>query len=259
MPTPVAPVPGSRPSRFSLGGKVAVVTGASRNIGAAIARGFAEEGADLLLIAREPVPLEAHAEALRRETGAHVETLSIDIAAPGAAEAIRQRASDSLPPVDIVVNNAMSGTQGPSLGIPESQWEDALGVNLLGPYRLCSAFGADMLVRGGCSIINVVSGSGFLPSPGLTSYGVSKAALWMLTRCLAAEWAPQIRVNALCPGVTTPDGVPVHPAQEQLLPLVPMGRLGRADEMVGAAVYLASGAASYTTGEVIFVNGGRPW
>lgn len=247
------------PSRFSLEGKTAVITGASRNIGAAISRGFAEEGADLLLVARDPGPLEAHAEALRRETGVRVESLSADITTPEAVDAILRRASESLPPVDILVNNAMTGTQGPSIGITDADWDDALGVNLLGPYRLCKAFASGMLNRGGASIINVVSGSGFLPSPGLTAYGVSKAALWMLTRCLAAEWAPRIRVNALCPGITTTDGVPLHPAQEQLLPLVPMRRLGRADEMVGAAVYLASDAASYTTGEVIFVNGGRPW
>jgi NAD(P)-dependent dehydrogenase (short-subunit alcohol dehydrogenase family) len=81
----------------------------------------------------------------------------------------------------------------------------------------------------------------------------------MLTRQLAAELAPDVRVNALCPGIVSPDGRPQHPAQEALLPLVPMGRLGRPYEMVGAAVYLVSDAASYTTGEVIFANGGRPW
>jgi NAD(P)-dependent dehydrogenase (short-subunit alcohol dehydrogenase family) len=116
-----------------------------------------------------------------------------------------------------------------------------------------------MAQRDGGSIINVVSGSGFQPSPNLGAYGVSKAALWMMTRYLAAEAAPAIRVNALCPGITSPDGQPEHLAHRQLLPLVPMRRLGRADEMVGAAIYLASDAASYTTGEILFVNGGRPW
>ena len=105
----------------------------------------------------------------------------------------------------------------------------------------------------------MVSGSGLLPSPSLGVYGASKAALWMATRSLAVELAPVVRVNALCPGVTTEDGQSAHPAQAQLLPLVPLRRLARADELVGAAIYLASDASSYTTGELLIVNGGRPW
>jgi NAD(P)-dependent dehydrogenase (short-subunit alcohol dehydrogenase family) len=248
-------------SRFSLAGKVAVITGASKNIGAAIARGFAEAGADLLLVARGQEALEAHAGNLRAETGRRVETFVADVGDPGAATASVEFASRSLPPVDIRVNNAFSAgsSQTPILELDDSVWGEVLAVNLLAPYRLCKGFGPSMAERGGCSIINVVSGSGFLPTPDLGAYGVSKAALWMMTRYLAVEAAPGIRVNAICPGVTSPDGEPLHDAHHQLLPLVPMKRLGRADEMVGAAIYLASDAASYTTGEIIFANGGRPW
>jgi NAD(P)-dependent dehydrogenase (short-subunit alcohol dehydrogenase family) len=247
-------------SRFSLSGKVAVVTGASKNIGAAIARGYAEAGADLLLVARGAARLESHARALREETGRHIETFAADVGLPGSAHAIADYAASTLPPVDVLVNNAMAGSaQSHVLQIAGSEWDSVLAVNVLAPYRLCQAFGTGMVDRGGCSIINVLSGSGFLPTPGLAAYGASKAALWMLTRSLALETAPHIRVNALCPGITSEDGRPHHPAQEQLLDAVPMKRLGRAEEMVGAAIYLASDAASYTTGEVIFVNGGRPW
>ena len=252
----MTPVSGSR---FSLTGKVAVITGASRNIGAAIARGYAEEGADLLLVARGQEVLEAHAQVLRETTGRQVETFVADLGEPESAFAVAEYAASVLPAVDILVNNARTGAVHPSsFDISDSDWNDVLSVNLLSPFKLCGAFAESMQARGG-SIINVVSGSGFQPSPGLTAYGVSKAALWMLTRYLAAELAPRIRVNALCPGITTEDGQPRHPAQEMLLPLVPMQRLGRADEMIGAAVYLASDAASYTTGEILFVNGGRPW
>lgn len=248
-------------TRFSLEGKAAVITGASKNIGAAIARGFAHAGADLLLVARGREALESHARALRAETGRQVVTFVADVGEPGAATAIVECAGRILGPVDILVNNAFSAgsAQAPILETDDAVWDEVLAVNVLAPYRLAKGFGVSMAERGGCSIINVLSGSGFLPSPNLGAYGVSKAALWMMTRYLAVEAAPHIRVNALCPGITSPDGRPLHTAHHQLLPLVPMKRLGRAEEMVGAAIYLASEAASYTTGEVIFANGGRPW
>jgi NAD(P)-dependent dehydrogenase (short-subunit alcohol dehydrogenase family) len=247
--------------RFSLDGKVAVVTGASKNIGAAIARGFAECGADLLLVARGRELLESYAAQLRSDTGRHIETLACDISEAAAAAQIVQHAADTLPPVDILINNAASAgsSQAPLLDMEDSVWDEVLSANLLAPYRLCKGFGATMRDRPGSSIVNVISGSGFLPSPNLGAYGVSKAALWMFTRYLAAEAAPNLRVNALCPGIVSPDGQPAYESHLQLLPLVPMGRLGRADEMVGAAIYLASDASSYTTGEVIIANGGRPW
>jgi NAD(P)-dependent dehydrogenase (short-subunit alcohol dehydrogenase family) len=116
-----------------------------------------------------------------------------------------------------------------------------------------------MLDVGHGSIINLLSGSGFLPTPKLAAYGTSKAALWMLTRYLALEGAPDVRANAICPGVVTESGLPRSDSQRLLLEQVPMKRMGHPSEIAGAAVYLASDAASYTTGEVIFVNGGRPW
>lgn len=196
---------------------------------------------------------------MRAETGRVIETFVADVSDPEAAGDIVRFATDRLPPADILVNNAYSS--GPFellLDLDDSVWDDVLATNLRAPHRLCKAFAPGMNERGG-SVINVVSGSGFQPNRGIGAYGVSKAALWMLTRYLAAEAAPRIRVNALCPGITSPDGRPLNQAHHQLLPLVPMGRLGRADEMVGAAIYLASDASSYTTGEIIFVNGGRPW
>jgi NAD(P)-dependent dehydrogenase (short-subunit alcohol dehydrogenase family) len=165
-------------------------------------------------------------------------------------------------PVDVLVNNAFAtgSTFGTSVfDVDDAAWSEVLDVNLLGPFRLARAFGKKMLQGGRGSIINVVSGSGFLPTPTLAPYGASKAALWMLTRYLAAEGAPTVRANAICPGLIERAGQDMTGGQRALLSQVPMGRLGQPREVAGAAVYLASDASSYTTGEVIFVNGGRPW
>ena len=248
-------------SLFSLAGRTAVITGASRNIGAAVSMGFAEAGADVVLVARDAGRLAAHAAAVRERTGRRVVEVAVDVTAPEAAEVIAAAAQRLSGGVDVLVNNAYSEGPVPTplVETPESVWEEVLTTNLLAPVRLCARFASLLAESGRGAIINVVSGSGILPSPTLGAYGASKAALWMTTRSLAVELAPNVRVNALCPGITSPDGRPVHPTQEQLLPLVPLRRLGRADEMVGAAIYLASDAASYTTGELLIVNGGRPW
>jgi NAD(P)-dependent dehydrogenase (short-subunit alcohol dehydrogenase family) len=120
-------------------------------------------------------------------------------------------------------------------------------------------FGPGMRERGSGTIINLVSGSGLLPTKGLLPYGATKAALWMMTRYLASELAPVIRVNALCPGIVVPDGAVPDPSADSVLPLIPMGRPGSPTEMIGAAIYLASDASSYTTGSLLVCNGGRPW
>jgi NAD(P)-dependent dehydrogenase (short-subunit alcohol dehydrogenase family) len=248
-------------SRFSLEGKMVVLTGASKNIGAALALGLAQAGASLLLVARGAELLDSVARHVRSETGRRVETLTADVSRPEAAQQIVEVTLERFDQVNVLINNAFSAgsEQGPLLDLDESVWGEVLETNLLAPWRLSRGFAPSLSQQGDGCIINVVSGSGFLPTPNMGAYGVSKAALWMMTRYLAVELAPAIRVNALCPGITTPDGEASHDIFRQLLPLVPMGRLARPDEMVGAAVYLASDAASYATGEIIFVNGGRPW
>ena len=240
----------------------AVVTGSSRNIGRAIAAAYADAGADLLLVARTPGGLASVADDIRENhPDRRVETVAADVGTRAGTEAILQAASQLYGSVDILVNNAFAA--GPSgkglLETSDDDWAEVLDVNLLGPFRLCRDFGRLMLDGEGGSIINVVSGSGFLPSPHLAPYGVSKAALWMLTRYLATQTAPKVRVNALCPGLVTEDGEPRSVAQAALVPTVPMGRLGRPEEIAGAAVYLASPRSTYTTGSVLMVNGGRNW
>lgn len=244
-----------------LHGLVAVVTGASENIGKAIARGFADAGADLFLVARRAGPLDAVAADIHRRTGRRCETLATDVAAPGATSAIAAESVERFGRVHVLVNNAFAA--GPRdrdlFATRDDDWAEVLDVNVLAPFRLCRDLGSHMRDHGGGSIVNVISGSGLTPSPTMAPYGVSKAALWMLTRYLAVQAAPEVRVNALCPGLVTEDGEPRSHAQAALLDRVPMGRLGRPEEIVGAAVYLASPRNSYTTGSLIVANGGRPW
>jgi NAD(P)-dependent dehydrogenase (short-subunit alcohol dehydrogenase family) len=238
--------------RFRLDGKVAVITGASKNIGAAISRGFAEAGADLLLVARTLAPLEAVAEEVAGSTGRRVEVFAADVATQG--EAIAARAFEAFGRVDVLVNNAMAfGATGPILDIERADFQQAFDVNVFGVLDLTRPIARMMLERGEGSIINLLSAAGFAPVPTASPYSVTKAALHMLTRSLAKELAPTVRVNGLCPGTMTVDGVPRSEAQRKYTPML---RGSKAEEIIGAALYLASSASSYSTGDVVFVNGG---
>jgi NAD(P)-dependent dehydrogenase (short-subunit alcohol dehydrogenase family) len=246
---------------FSMRGQAAVVTGASSNIGAAIARGYAAAGADLLLVARGEERLRLVGGQIRSDTGRQVETLAVDVAEPSAAEKIYAHAEQRLPRIDVLVNNAYSvGEVASIFDADDRAWEESLATNVMGPMRLCRTFGLRMRSGSGGSIINLLSPAGFLPHPpNLGAYGAAKAALWMLTRYLAVEGAPSVRANAICPGLITETGEPRNESQRLVLPTVPMRRAGRPEEVVGAAIYLASAASSFTTGTVIVVNGGTHW
>jgi NAD(P)-dependent dehydrogenase (short-subunit alcohol dehydrogenase family) len=249
-----------------LSGKVALVTGASKNIGAAIAASFARAGADVLLVARGAALLETVAARIRElapERG--IETATADVGDAAQLAALARHALDTFGRVDTLVNNAFDAGLEEGLNVldvPDATWERLFAINVLAPLRLTRA-----LMRSG-NVINLVSGSGLLPNsapghlpaPTMAPYGVTKGALWTLTRYLAAELAPDIRVNALCPGlVSESGGMRDEEPFERLIRsgAVPMGRIARPEEIAGAAVYLASPAASYTTGEILVCNGGR--
>jgi NAD(P)-dependent dehydrogenase (short-subunit alcohol dehydrogenase family) len=250
---------------FSLEGKVAVVTGSSRNIGLAIADAFADAGGSVVMAARREPALAEAAGGVRQRTGARVEYLACDVATLEGTDALAEFVHDQFGCADILVNNAYFGgddTLGVDiLEIDDDSWQRAFATNVMGPYRLCRSIGRFMRAGRGGSIINVLSGSGFLPNRGLTPYGSTKAALWMMTRYLATELAPTIRVNGLVPGFTAGPSVDATPQEtyDEFISLIPMKRPGQASEVAPAAVYLASDAASYTTGTVLFTNGGRPW
>ncbi|MFE7109063.1 SDR family NAD(P)-dependent oxidoreductase [Streptomyces sp. NPDC057575] len=241
--------------RFRLTGRTALITGAGRNIGAAIASGYAQAGADLLLVDRDKEAVDDVAESIRASTGRTVVTVHRDVGAADIVDQVTGAAQAHFDTVDILVNGALAfGATGThSADVSPAQWQDAFDINVLAPARLSSQF-VNTLVNGGPgTIINLLSGAGFAPVPLAAPYSMSKAALWMLTRCFAKDCAPRIRVNGLCPGTISPDGVA---RTEELRKATPMGRGGRADEVVGAAIYLASEASGYSTGDVVYVNGG---
>jgi NAD(P)-dependent dehydrogenase (short-subunit alcohol dehydrogenase family) len=264
---------GVAPDAFRLDGQVALVTGASKNIGAAIAASFAQAGADVLLVARGEERLTATAEAIRLQAPERrIEIALADVGDRASVDGLVEEARSMFGRVDTLVNNAFSHGLDEGLDVldvPDATWERVLETNLIAPLRLTRAFARDMLASGrGGNVINLISGSGLLPNsapghlpaPTMAPYGVSKGALWTLTRYLAAELAPLVRVNALCPGLTSEGGgMRDEEPYERLIRsgAVPLGRIGRPDEIAGAAVYLASPAASYTTGEILVCNGGR--
>ena len=247
---------------FDLTGKKAFVTGASRGIGRVIAVALAAAGADVAIAARSE---EGLAETAREVTalGRKAFVFPLDVTQQEDVAAAVTEAIKMLGHLDIVFNNAGgSNFMVPFLDMRMSGWEKVLRLNLDSTVYVCQAVGPHMRERGSGSVINVASVAGLAAAPGLVPYGASKAAVVSLTRTLAVEWAPLgIRVNALCPGWTAtdlnknlwggPDGGQATVAN------VPMRRWARPEEMAGPAVFLASEASSYMTGQVLVIDGGQ--
>jgi NAD(P)-dependent dehydrogenase (short-subunit alcohol dehydrogenase family) len=247
---------------FDLTGKNAFVTGASRGIGRAIAVAFAEAGADVALVARSPDGLAETAEAIdvlgRRAVVIPADVTSYDAVADAVGQAI-----DQLGSLDIVVNNAGgSNFMVPFRDLRLSGWDKLMQLNLSSTVYVCHAVAGHLLDRGRGSVINVASVAGVASSPTMSPYGASKAAVISLTKSLAVEWAKDgVRVNALCPGWTATDlnrmlweDPVIGPAT---IASTPMGRWATADEMAGPALFLASDASSYLTGQALVVDGGQ--
>jgi NAD(P)-dependent dehydrogenase (short-subunit alcohol dehydrogenase family) len=249
------------PNLFDLTGKVAVVTGASRGIGAAIARAFAAAGARLVLASRKLEGLEAVAVDLRAVGGEAV-AMACHTGRAADVEALAARAEEAFGGIDILVNNAATNPHfGPLLDADEGQWDKTFEVNLKGYVHAIRACVPRMRARGGGAIVNVASVAGLVPHSGLGVYGVSKAAVLMLTKTLAAELAPDIRVNAIAPGLIETrfsEGLWSTPeTRDRALRAIPQRRIGQPDDLVGAVLYLASDASRYTTGAVIVIDGGQ--
>ncbi len=215
-----------------------LVTGAGVRLGAALARGFAEAGHTLVLhYGRSHEP----ARALAAELGA--ELIQADLASAGDCARLAEQAG----PVELLINNAAIWPRQDVRDITLQDWERTQAVNLRAPFLLTQA-----LLPSLSSVINIADIGGQRPVPGYAHYSVSKAGLIMLTRALAVELAPRVRVNALAPGtLLLPEGV----AAEQVTSRIPMGRLGSAQDLVQAALYLAD--APYVTGQVLAVDGGK--
>ncbi|HEX9624492.1 MAG TPA: SDR family NAD(P)-dependent oxidoreductase [Streptosporangiaceae bacterium] len=249
-------------SLFDLTGKTAFVTGASRGIGRAIAVALAQAGADLALVARTAEGLADTADDVTA-VGRKAVVIPADVTDQVAIADAVAAAIEQLGKVDVVVNNAGgSNFMVPFRDLRMSGWDKLMKLNLSSAVYVCQAFAPHLLDRGSGSVINVASVAGVASAPLISPYGAAKAALISLTKTLAVEWAGNgVRVNALCPGWTATDlnrnlwDDPVSgPAA---VATVPMKRWATAQEMAGPAVFLASDAASYMTGQTIVVDGGQ--
>ena len=248
--------------RFSLAGKYAVVTGASRGIGFAVTKWLAEAGADIAVCARKEENLAEIAQTVR-SLGRKAVLIGADVAESDSASVIIDRAAQEFGSIDILVNNAgISPIFKPVLDTKQSEWDDILKVNLTAPMLLSQAAARVMIAaQKGGSIIQMASVAGIVATPRMAAYGAAKAGLIQLTKTMAAELARyQIRVNAIAPGYVQSDltsALLANPKYaEGIAAAAPLGRVGVADEIAGIALYLASNASSFATGQVFTVDGG---
>jgi NAD(P)-dependent dehydrogenase (short-subunit alcohol dehydrogenase family) len=241
--------------RFSLVGKVALVTGGNRGLGLAAARALGEAGASVALAARDP---EKAGEATAKLTAEGISALAVrlDVTRTEEIEAAVDRVSDELGPIDVLVNNAGVGTIRASLDTADDLWERTFAANVDGVWHTSRIVASRMLQRSSGAIVNVGSiGATMVLRRPQAAYMASKAAVHQLTRALAVEWAEHgIRVNAVAPGPFSTDMT--EPNQPEYLSQLPLGRYGSPDELGPAVVYLASEASSYVTGVVLTVDGG---
>ena len=247
---------------FDLTGRVAVITGASRGIGAAIARCYAGMGAAVVLSSRKQAALDEVVASIRTDGGCAL-AVAAHTGDMNAVSTLAQQAVSAFGGIDILVNNAATNPHfGPILTAEESHWHKILDVNVVGYFRMAKACGAEMMKRSGGKIINVASIAGKRPQAGMGVYSVSKAAVLMLTEVLAAELADAgIQVNAIAPGyVKTAFSRAIWQDAElnqAVLRTIPQKRIADTNELVGIALYLASDASSFTTGSTFLVDGGQ--
>jgi NAD(P)-dependent dehydrogenase (short-subunit alcohol dehydrogenase family) len=246
----------------SCAGKIALVTGAQRGIGRAIAVRFAEAGADVALNFLDDKAAAESAAAEIAALGRRATTIAADISKPEEARRLVADAERALGPIDVLVNNAGITLQKRALELTDEEWERILATNLTSMFRLARAVAPSMITRGGGKIINVGSLWGKIGVPQFLAYCVSKAGADALTRCLAVEWARHgIRVNCLAPGYIRTDVSVDEMANERtrklILSRIPLRRLGEPDEVGRLAVYLASPASDFMTGQTIYLDGGQ--
>jgi NAD(P)-dependent dehydrogenase (short-subunit alcohol dehydrogenase family) len=245
---------------LDLTGKTAVVVGGTSGIGRAIALALAEAGADVAPTSRRQEQVDAAADEIEAR-GRRSLRVASDVVDRDSLVRFGDAAIGAFGHVDILVNSAGRNIRAPTLDFPESDWQEILAINLTGTLRTCQIFGRHMIERRQGRIINIASLTSFIALHEVAAYGASKAGVAALTRSLAVEWAPyNICVNGIAPGIIRTnfnakllDGTP---RGQELLLRTPMKRFGRAEDVAGAAVFLASDAAGFVTGEILRVDGG---
>jgi NAD(P)-dependent dehydrogenase (short-subunit alcohol dehydrogenase family) len=245
---------------LDLTGKVAVVTGGTSGIGRALALGLAEAGAEVVPTARRRDLVEEVAAEVERR-GRRTLRLTTDVTDRATLEAAREEVLRAFGRVDVLVNCAGRTKRAPTLEFTEADWQDILDTNLTGTLRCCQVFGRPMLERGSGRIVNIASLSTFVALFEVAAYSASKAAVASLTKSLAVEWGSRgVNVNAIAPGVFPTELnrslLEGTPRGQEFITRTPLKRFGKVEELVGAAVFLASDAASFVNGEVLAVDGG---
>ena len=247
-------------SQLELNGKVAVVVGGTSGIGRAIAHGFAQAGADVIPTSRRAEQVESTAREMEH-LGRRSLRVTSDVADRASLEHVLNEAIQAFGKVDILVNSAGRTKRAPTIDFEEEDWNAIIDTNLTGTLRACQVFGKHMLARASGSIINIASLSTFVALNEVAAYSASKAAVGSLTKSLAVEWSRLgVRVNAIAPGVfRTALNTKLLDETErgrEFLIRTPMKRFGNVEELAGAAIFLASDAASFVSCEIIAVDGG---
>jgi NAD(P)-dependent dehydrogenase (short-subunit alcohol dehydrogenase family) len=246
---------------FELSGRVAVVIGGSRGIGRAIAEGLALAGASVVVANRQADVGEAAAAAIRAQ-GLMASAVPVDVTARESVRRMVAEVEAGVGPIDILINSAAVIVRRPIEEVPEAEWDTLMSVNLRGLFLACQVVGLEMRTRRRGKIINISSNIVQPLQPNRGAYAVTKAGVSQLTRVLALEWAPHgVNVNAIAPAPTITDlnrkFFEEHPEdRRQREQSIPMGRMGDPSDYVGAAIFLASRASDFVTGQTYFVDGG---
>ncbi|MBN9492744.1 glucose 1-dehydrogenase [bacterium] len=247
-------------ARYDLSGKVALVTGGSRGLGKAMVTAFAECGADVIIASRKIEACEELAAEIRLNTGRKAAAIACNVSDWGQVEQLAEAAYAQFPKVDILVNNAgLSPIYDHVEDVSEALYDKVLGVNLKGPFRLSAMVGSRMAAGEGGSIINVSSTASQSPGANVIPYAAAKAGLNAMTVGFARAFAPKVRVNTIIPGPFLTDiskAWDLEAFNKRAPSTILVGRGGQPEEIVGAALYFASDASSFTTGAHLTVSGG---